>query len=271
MLQTEAEIIGAEFHRAEHVKNVLYVRKQTVISAPVLRALSPAVGGTCISDMPNPMWNRIGSFGAWLAILFAVLAVISLFTFNMGLAGSGAGTGVFSYSFRAGFQISYDEDIPTFGTINIKGNASPRFMLWGNASPKYPSAEIDWLLFQKKESSGHALLDLDHMLIVEGSKSICLDANALSNLFGISSTAHNDKVLATAVFDFLQAAQNGNLPPPRHHGHTLPEPFPGRMQHGASGMSLCPLELIWVAVWSALGLRRLIKSRHIEHDIAELA
>ncbi len=33
---TETEISGARFHRAEHVINVLHVRKTTVISAPVL-------------------------------------------------------------------------------------------------------------------------------------------------------------------------------------------------------------------------------------------
>ena len=36
-LKTETEISGARFHRAEHVENVLHVRKTTVISAPVLR------------------------------------------------------------------------------------------------------------------------------------------------------------------------------------------------------------------------------------------
>jgi len=219
--------------------------------------------------MPNPMWKRIGSLGMWLAILFAVLSVISLFTFNMGLSGSGAGTGVFSYRFRTGFRISYDDDVPTLGTIDIEGRASPRFKLWGQVSPKYRSAEIDWLLFQKKESTGHAFLDLDHMLIVQGSKSIRLDANTLSSLFGISGTAHNDKVLATTIFNFLQAAQNGTLPPPRHHGYSLPEPFSGRMHHFANGVSLRPLELIWVAVWSGFGLRRVIKPKPIERDNPE--
>ena len=35
-LGTETEISGARFHRAEHVENVLHVRKKTVISVPVL-------------------------------------------------------------------------------------------------------------------------------------------------------------------------------------------------------------------------------------------
>ena len=40
-LRTETEISGARFHRAEHVKNVLHVRKTTVISAPVLNCWTP--------------------------------------------------------------------------------------------------------------------------------------------------------------------------------------------------------------------------------------
>ena len=39
-LRTETEISGARFHRAEHVINVLHVRKTTVISAPVLSLLA---------------------------------------------------------------------------------------------------------------------------------------------------------------------------------------------------------------------------------------
>ena len=35
-LRTETEISGARFYRAEHVKNVLHVRKTTIVSAPVL-------------------------------------------------------------------------------------------------------------------------------------------------------------------------------------------------------------------------------------------
>ena len=36
VLRTVREISGARFHRAEHVKNVLHVRKMTVVSASVL-------------------------------------------------------------------------------------------------------------------------------------------------------------------------------------------------------------------------------------------
>jgi len=106
-------------------------------------------------------------FGEWLAILLAVLFLVSTFTLQLGLAGSGEGTRVFSYMFRANFQIWYDVDdqISRSGSINISGSASPRFKLWGYTSPQYRSAEIDWHFYSKGESSGRATLDLDHMLI----------------------------------------------------------------------------------------------------------
>ncbi len=213
--------------------------------------------------------RRIVSFGEWLAILLAALFLVSTLTLQMGLAGSGEGTGVFSYMFRANFQVWYDvnDTLSRSGLINISGNASPRFKLWGHASPQYRSAEIDWHFYSNGESSGHAIIDLDQMLIHQADKSIALDANTISSLFNFSHPADRDRLLATTIVDFLQAAKDGTLPTPSHHSHALPEPFPGRMQHFATGTALRPFELIWVAAWCAFGLRRLRKTKLIEGDI----
>ena len=76
-LSNGAEICGARFHRAEHVQNVLHVRKPTAISAPVLNGTAkpsteipnhpaPAAKIKCVAwDLDNTLWHGvIGDAGA---------------------------------------------------------------------------------------------------------------------------------------------------------------------------------------------------------------
>ena len=57
-LSTETKMSGARFHRAEHVKNVLHVRKTTVISAAVLtHQLVHHVTAIQSSSMRHEVWH----------------------------------------------------------------------------------------------------------------------------------------------------------------------------------------------------------------------
>lgn len=200
----------------------------------------------------------------WLAVLLLVLFGISTVTYHTGLPGSGAGTGVFSYWFRAQFHIDPDYDdfeSSASGTITIEGSAPPRFMAWGHASPKYRSVEIDWFLWREEESVGEAVVDLDASLITGSGDSAPLDARSLATLFEITDPVEQDDLLFAKMLEFLDAAKEGKLPRPNHHGHSLPEPFPGRMQHFASGVSLRPLGLLWVICWSAFGIVRVFNHK----------
>ncbi len=81
-LRTETEIGGARFHRAEHVKNVLHVRKTTVISAPVLTQPVTLSVAMIAAPVPfsRPPFARFGVFAAAVAMALAVLAMVTLQT-----------------------------------------------------------------------------------------------------------------------------------------------------------------------------------------------
>ena len=81
-VRTETEISGARFHRAEHVKNVLHVRKTTVISAPVLS----------VRILTNSATNRAGSlcaFGFRLALYASVGRILLHDSVYLSDVGSG--------------------------------------------------------------------------------------------------------------------------------------------------------------------------------------
>ncbi len=219
------------------------------------------------------MLKRIKKLCAWLTVLFVVLFFISALTFNMGLAGSGAGTGVFSYWFRASFRVgsNFENDLGVSGCINVEGNAESRFMIWGHASPRYRTVEIEWVMFRHGESTGQAVIDLKEMQISHGTQTSPLNADTLGSLIGFPNTSNGRNVMVTSLMDFLQSAGQGTLPPPSHHSYSLPEPIPGRMQHFATGSSLRPLELIWIVAWSICGLFGWIRPKGIAYEEAKQA
>nr|CAP47706.1 putative integron gene cassette protein [uncultured bacterium] len=168
----------------------------------------------------------------------------------------GAGTGFFSHLFvaRCDFCPELDESTSTWGSITVKATRPAQPMLWGHVSPKYSHAKIEWSLFHEKESNGNATIDLEQMQITRNGEVTSLDAENLSHLLGIFDATDHEIVRVETLFDFLQAAKNGDLPRPNHHGHSLPVLLPGHMQHFATGFSLRPLELAWVVGWSGLGI-----------------
>ena len=138
-------------------------------------------------------------------------------------------------------------------------------MFWGHASPNYRHATIKWFLIREKGSSGSATINLETMQITTNGKDMPLDAKNLARLFGIAAATEHDIVVFGTLVEFLRASRDGGLPPPNHHGHSLPEPLPGYMQHLATGFSLRPLELAWIAGWSGLGILGLVIANSIRH------
>ncbi len=54
------------------------------------------------------------------------------------------------------------------------------------------------------------------------------------------------------VFDYINAAGNGSLPPPKHHGYHFENPALGRLNHFALGSGVGPPVYYWVGVWLLL-------------------
>jgi len=205
------------------------------------------------------MFRRIRQFAVWLSALVVVLLLIHFVTFSLAWAGSGAGTGVFSYQFRARFQLDHKSDNgrTTLGSVNVEGRVEPRFKVWGHKSPRYHEVQVDWLLFGDEASEGKAVVDLDSMLIAHDGHVVPVTADSICSVIGVPHPSDDEEAIITVLVRFIQSAREGTLPVPNHHGHSLPEPLPGRMQHFALGHAIRPLELHWVVTWSVWGLVRI--------------
>ncbi len=203
------------------------------------------------------MFRRIRNFAAWLVVLIGGLLVIHVLTFSLAWSGSGAGTGIFSYKFRARFHPDYETENgrSIFGSVNVEGSVEPRFKVWGHMSPRYREVEIEWLIFDDSESAGKAVVDLDQMQIDQDGYAVPLTPDDIGKLIGLNDP--NSNAVVTALLQFLHSAREGTLPVPNHHGHSLPEPLPGRIHHFAIGPAIRPLGLVWVLMWSVAGLIRL--------------
>lgn len=203
----------------------------------------------------------------WLSVLVIGLIAISMLVYSSSAAGSGAGTGFFSYRFGAVFQVWPNASGDASGSFRVEGNVAPRFLLWGHTSPAYQTVAIEWEMYHGNQGKGQASLDLEQMGIVAHDQTTDITEKSLSTLLGFSTANPREAEQVATLLSFLESARDGTLPPPRHHGYALPEPLPGYMQHFATGTSIPPLQLIWVIVWSAIGLgasvRRRAARRHV--------
>ena len=177
------------------------------------------------------------------------------------MAGSGVGTGVFSYWFRARFYLWPEDDVSNdllVGSISVEGSADRRFALWGHRSPRYQQVSIDWSLTHAQQSGeGQVVANLREMQLYHKNEVRTLDLNSLSTLFGVGGEPESKAV--AELYAFLECARDGLLPLPSHHGHSFSDPLPGRMQHFASGPSIRPFELAWVIAWCGFGAIALIR------------
>lgn len=214
------------------------------------------------------MYTRLTAFGLWFATLLIVYFLIDFLTFTLAWAGSGAGTGVFSYSFRARIQFdaNNDDGRPIFGEVRVEGRTEPHFRMWGHVSPRYREVQITWYVFQDAGSEGLAVLDLEHMQIQHGGRTVPLNTESISRLFGIQKVVDGEDWRITELIAFLRSAREGTLPVPRHHGIALPGPLSGNMHHFASGSAIRPLALIWIIVWSILGLSQIFRAQYTKAE-----
>ena len=217
------------------------------------------------------MFRRIREFAAWVTVLIVVLLLIHALTFTLAWAGSGAGTGIFSYWFRAWFPLHLELETghTVHGSVNVEGWVKPQFKVWGHVSPRYHKVQIDWLLFGEMGTEGQAAVDLDQMLLHHDGHTVLLTTDTIGSLVGVSNS--DDNSIVNGLIQFFQSAREGTLPLPSHHGHSLPEPLPGRMQHFAMGPAIRPLELLWVFSWSIAGLARFFTRERILAGETELA
>ncbi|QDS93574.1 hypothetical protein FF011L_23470 [Roseimaritima multifibrata] len=207
------------------------------------------------------MLHPLTQIGKWLAVLVIGLVCISSLTFSS--VGSGTGTGFFSHWFGASFRVWPESVGDASGTLRVEGNVEPVFLLWGHVCPAYKAVELEWEMFHVAEHKGGATLDLEQMTVVAGDKTTAIDEDSLSALLGFSTANPRDAEHVATLLKFLRSANDGTLPPPSHHGHELPEPLPGRMQHFASGASIPPLQLLWMIAWLMSGLWILFRRRRI--------
>ena len=219
--------------------------------------------------------KSILKFIAWLAILLGglfVLVYISEMT-RSSSAGAGEGTGLLSYRCVASFQIFDEPEPDDFGyySITMVAEEPPRFVLWGNRSPHYRKADLQWNFFRigHENREGTLAIDLQSMSFENAGKMIPLNPDSLSFIFELKKPSEREEIIVKSLFDFLKAARDGGIPRPNHHGHRLPDPLPGSLQHSATGCALMPIELAWVGGWTLFGIFSIIRSRKQRHTFAE--
>lgn len=195
-------------------------------------------------------------FLVWILILLvgAFLIGIAQPQFSS-MAGSGAGTGMFEHHFQAkiNFPPDPESDDRLMGSIFIEADHPQTFMLSGHNSPKYERARFKWYIFRENESSGETWIDLNRMSLTHKGRSIQVNVKNLLKLFGYDSATQEDLSYLESFVSLISAANNGELPPPRHHTYQLEDPLDGYLQHVASGWSVPILTLIWIMFWSMVG------------------
>ena len=193
----------------------------------------------------------------WTALLLGGAKVISVVTFNTGLAGSGAGIGSFSYWFRCSLEpnsVYGGQDESVGGFITIEGTAPSRFKFNGGVSPTYDKVALEWHLYSGGAAGlteGQAEIDLLADEIRTDDKLFPLELPGLARALGIDDSPANG-VFLNALFDFLRDCRSGDIPRPRHHTRRFDDPIGGQLQHFATGASIRYPIISWFGIWLML-------------------
>lgn len=70
-------------------------------------------------------------------------------------------------------------------------------------------------------------------------------------LLGTSNAPPDQMRGVDRIYELLQAAAEGTLPVPRHHGYSFREPVDGRMQHFRLGLGISWPVFVWLGIWLA--------------------
>ena len=200
------------------------------------------------------------------ALLYGIgILVFSLFLPHRNVRGAWPENyaGVYYGMLNARFFLEGGPETDSYvGIFSLQGE-SPRMWAW--RSPKrisYRQLEFQWsasvwsAYWEGERHDGKGVIDLVALEYqMDGERGKLTPALMNEWLFRLDNV-RDERI--EIVFEFILDAANGRLPPPRHHGYTLDEPFPRLIMHGTSGLHRPPwfwvASFIWLAVVTAGGL-----------------
>ncbi len=163
---TEAETSGARFHRAEHVKNVLHVRKKTVISAPVLGACAILCGICSLTGCDREVGGRAASEVAPAAFRDVAEESGLVFRHNNGMSGElympemvGSGVALFDYNNDGRFDVFAVQGGPMKSAATPEASDAPTHRLFRNDLAVQPNGRCVLKFTDVTEETGLSFAD----------------------------------------------------------------------------------------------------------------
>lgn len=166
-----------------------------------------------------------------------------------------SGAGMFHGFTKGSFMI---ED--SGASFHFAGQSEPQWHWSSPGNYRYNSLELTW----RGDEEGHGTLDLTSFMLTTDGRSFVLTEEALRDLLH----GHNDwrepppENENKVIYDLLVAAEQGTLPPPRHHGHHFADPPAGHLTHFSLGSRTQHAVFAWPVIWSAIVVIVFLKRRH---------
>jgi hypothetical protein len=157
------------------------------------------------------------------------------------------------------YHSSVDARFHYFGVTNgasfsfcFRGRTAPQWRWNCPSNFAYRSLILDW---NGESGAGEATLDLPSFKYQSSNSTGLLTRDTLVFwLLGTTDGASASPEVARVhfIFNYLEAAAQGTLPPPGHHGRFFQEPVLGSIHHFLLGLGAPWLVYFWVAVWLLL-------------------
>lgn len=139
---------------------------------------------------------------------------------------------------------SWDEP---FYSLHLKAETSPCWYWRQPTNFTYSTVEI---VCRGESSERQASVSLPDFIYRSGGVSAPFTRDVLAGwLLGAETNQAAARQHADAIFGYFQAAADGSLPPPRHHGYRFEQPVRVHIQHFQLGYGVGSTVYIWVAVW----------------------
>lgn len=119
----------------------------------------------------------------------------------------------------------------------------------------YPTLQFEWHRFDESAnmSEDKGILTLPSLAYQSKHSTGVLTRAVLSKwLLGKTDLRAGDSQSIEAIFGFIEAAGQGNLPAPNHHGYHFQTPVHGSLHHFRLGSGIGGLVFIWVGIWLVL-------------------
>lgn len=156
-----------------------------------------------------------------------------------------------------------DDDETYFFTFDGKTQPQWRWTYFTNFS--YRTLQFEWRRFDggPDEIGDKGVLSLPSFAYQSQHSTGVLTRARLSEwLLGVTNATQAESPSVAAVFDFIEAAGTGTLPPPKHHGYHFEAPGRGSIQHFQLGFGVGGLVFVWVGIWLLLAVligRRILR------------